>query len=79
MATYKAEFLAHRYAGRPRPATHYSLGWLPVWARLSRLSPRLVNAVLRAPGLSRAGKLVAGVAAERESCGSPKTHHVMGA
>ncbi|MGW7689650.1 FAD-binding and (Fe-S)-binding domain-containing protein [Streptomyces asiaticus] len=67
MATYKAEFLAHHYAGRPRPAAHYSLGWLPVWARLSRLSPRLVNAVLRAPGLSRAGKLVAGVAAEREA------------
>ncbi|MGW7595490.1 (Fe-S)-binding protein, partial [Streptomyces rubiginosohelvolus] len=30
MATLKAEFLAHHYAGRPRPAAHYSMGWLPV-------------------------------------------------
>lgn len=66
MATYKAEFLSHHYAGRPRPAAHYSLGWLPVWARLARPSPRLANAVLRAPGAARAGKLMAGVAAERE-------------
>ncbi|MFK4273946.1 (Fe-S)-binding protein, partial [Streptomyces milbemycinicus] len=29
MATLKAEFLDHHYAGRPRPAAHYSLGWLP--------------------------------------------------
>ncbi|QKV97343.1 FAD-binding protein [Streptomyces sp. NA02950] len=67
MATYKAEFLSHHYAGRPRPAAHYSMGWLPVWARVSRLSPRLVNAVLRAPGLARIGKLMAGVATEREA------------
>ncbi len=33
MATYKAEFLAHHYAGRLRPAAHYSMGWLPVAAR----------------------------------------------
>ena len=29
MATYKAEFLAHHYAGRLRPPSHYSMGWLP--------------------------------------------------
>ncbi|MEV6793471.1 FAD-linked oxidase C-terminal domain-containing protein [Streptomyces sp. NPDC051320] len=67
MATYKAEFLSHHYAGRLRPAAHYSLGWLPLWARLSRLAPRLVNASLRAPGLARAGKALAGVAAAREA------------
>ncbi|MGS2586652.1 FAD-linked oxidase C-terminal domain-containing protein [Streptomyces hebeiensis] len=65
MATYKAEFLSHHYAGRVRPAAHYSLGWLPLWARLSRLGPRLVNAALNAPGLARAGKRLAGVAARR--------------
>ncbi|MEU7045609.1 FAD-linked oxidase C-terminal domain-containing protein [Streptomyces varsoviensis] len=65
MATYKAEFLAHHYAGRPRPAAHYALGWLPLWARLSRLAPRAVNACLAAPGLARLGKRAAGVAAER--------------
>jgi FAD/FMN-containing dehydrogenase/Fe-S oxidoreductase len=67
MATYKAEFLSHHYAGRLRPAAHYSLGWLPLWARLSRLAPRTVNAVLRAAGVARLGKRLAGVAPEREA------------
>ena len=67
MATYKAEFLAHHYEGRMRPAAHYSLGWLPLWARLSRAAPRLVNAGLQAPGLARVGKRLAGVATEREA------------
>ncbi|WP_030172272.1 FAD-binding and (Fe-S)-binding domain-containing protein [Streptomyces sp. NRRL S-813] len=65
MATYKAEFLSHHYAGRLRPAAHYSLGWLPVWARLSRLSPSLVNTLLQAPVLARAGKALAGVTGQR--------------
>ncbi|MFF9510937.1 FAD-binding and (Fe-S)-binding domain-containing protein [Streptomyces sp. NPDC014724] len=65
MATYKAEFLSHHYARRLRPAAHYSLGWLPVWARLSRFAPRSANALLHAPGIARAGKRLAGVAAER--------------
>ncbi|WP_110943726.1 FAD-binding and (Fe-S)-binding domain-containing protein [Streptomyces niger] len=65
MATYKAEFLAHHYEGRLRPAAHYSMGWLPLWARLSRAAPRLVNAALSAPGLGRLGKIAAGVAGER--------------
>ncbi|MDK0523896.1 FAD-binding and (Fe-S)-binding domain-containing protein [Streptomyces sp. ML-6] len=65
MATYKAEFLSHHYARRLRPAAHYSLGWLPVWACVARLAPRTVNALLHAPGLAAAGKRLAGVAAER--------------
>ena len=36
MATYKAEALYQRYRGRVRPASHYSLGWLPRWAALTR-------------------------------------------
>ncbi|MEU4348154.1 FAD-linked oxidase C-terminal domain-containing protein [Streptomyces sp. NPDC023838] len=67
MATYKAEFLSHHYAGRLRPAAHYALGWLPLWARLSRIGPGAVNALLRAPVLARAGKRLAGVATEREA------------
>jgi FAD/FMN-containing dehydrogenase/Fe-S oxidoreductase len=67
MATYKAEFLSHHYARRLRPAAHYSMGWLPLWARLSRLAPGLVNAVLHAPGLARLGKSVAGVAGQRDA------------
>ena len=51
MATYKAEFLAHHYRGRPwrRPRSHLALGWLPVLARLvgrARLA-RVVNALTR--------------------------------
>ncbi|WGD41801.1 FAD-binding and (Fe-S)-binding domain-containing protein [Streptomyces cathayae] len=65
MATLKAEFLSHHYEGRTRPATHYSMGWLPVWARLSRVAPSLVNSALHAPGLARAGKRLAGVDAAR--------------
>ncbi|MFB6959789.1 FAD-binding and (Fe-S)-binding domain-containing protein [Streptomyces sp. NPDC056309] len=67
MATYKAEFLSHHYEGRLRPAAHYSMGWLPLWARLSRIAPALVNALLHAPGLARAGKRLAGVAEERSA------------
>ncbi|WP_225094679.1 FAD-binding and (Fe-S)-binding domain-containing protein [Streptomyces sp. CoH27] len=67
MATYKAELLAHHYAGRPRPAAHYALGWLPLWALLSRTSPRAVNALLHAPVLSDVGKRLAGVAAQRDA------------
>jgi FAD/FMN-containing dehydrogenase/Fe-S oxidoreductase len=64
MATYKSEFLSHHYARRLRPAAHYSMGYLPVWARLASKAPRLVNAVTQsraAPLLKRAG----GVAGER--------------
>ncbi|MGW3497668.1 FAD-binding and (Fe-S)-binding domain-containing protein [Streptomyces sp. NPDC001020] len=67
MATLKAEFLAHHYAGRPRPAAHYSMGWLPVWARLSRVAPSLVNSVCHAPGLAWAAKRLAGVDGARQA------------
>ncbi|MDQ0790885.1 FAD-binding and (Fe-S)-binding domain-containing protein [Streptomyces sp. B3I8] len=67
MATYKAEFLAHHYDGRLRPPAHYSMGWMPVWARLSRIAPSLVNTALQAPVLSRAGKWVAGVDKARQA------------
>lgn len=36
-------------------------------ARLSRLAPRLTNAALGAPGVARLGKLLAGMAGEREA------------
>ncbi|MFH8409289.1 FAD-binding and (Fe-S)-binding domain-containing protein [Streptomyces sp. NPDC018019] len=67
MATYKAEFLAHHYKGRLRPAAHYTLGWLPLWALASRAAPRLVNAALHAPVLGTLGKRLAGVAPRRDA------------
>ncbi|MBH5134768.1 MULTISPECIES: FAD-binding and (Fe-S)-binding domain-containing protein [unclassified Streptomyces] len=66
MATYKAEFLSHHYAGRPwrRPRSDWSMGWLPALAQVvgrTRLGP-VVNALTHAPLLSKAAVLVAGVA-----------------
>jgi Fe-S oxidoreductase len=52
MATYKAEFLDHHYRRRLRPMSHYSLGWLPVWLKVTARVPRLVNAVTQ-PRLTR--------------------------
>ena len=65
MATYKAEFLSHHYAGRPwrRPRSDLSMGWLPAVAQAvgrARLGP-LVNALTHTPPLSRASVAVAGV------------------
>ncbi|MGY1709449.1 FAD-binding and (Fe-S)-binding domain-containing protein [Geodermatophilus sp. SYSU D00758] len=66
MATYKAEFLSHHYAGRLRPLDHFSLGWLPLVARAATRAPRLVNAVSHAPVLARIATALGGVAPERE-------------
>jgi FAD/FMN-containing dehydrogenase/Fe-S oxidoreductase len=64
MATYKAEFLAHHYAGRLRPRSHYALGWLPVLANaVSRArAANVVNAFSHAPGLARLATWAAGLA-----------------
>jgi len=65
MATYKAEFLAHYYAGRRRPRAAYALGLAHRWARLGSRVPRLANFLSRAPGFSALAKAAAGVAPER--------------
>ena len=65
MATYKAEFLHQHYRRRLRPASHYSMGWLPLWLRFSALTPRLANAVGRSPRLSGLLKRLGGIAPER--------------
>jgi FAD/FMN-containing dehydrogenase/Fe-S oxidoreductase len=60
MATYKSEFFDHYYRGRLRPLSHYSLGWLPRWLKVTGLVAPLVNLVLSTPlaGLiARAGGL----------------------
>jgi FAD/FMN-containing dehydrogenase/Fe-S oxidoreductase len=65
MATYKAEVLHQSYKGRLRPVTHYSLGWLPRWARLAAKAPRLVNAALGSPAAGL-GKRLAGIDPRRD-------------
>ncbi|MFI9387477.1 FAD-binding and (Fe-S)-binding domain-containing protein [Kutzneria sp. NPDC052558] len=61
MATYKAEFLSHHYDGRLRPLSHYSMGWLPLWARLAALAPTVVNSVSNL----RLVKALGGIAQQR--------------
>src|SRR5947199_476685 len=61
MATYKAEFLAHHYAGRLRPAAHYTMGWLPLAARVAAKAPQATNAVLHALGVRSLVKAVGGI------------------
>ncbi|EHR49518.1 FAD/FMN-dependent dehydrogenase [Saccharomonospora marina XMU15] len=65
MASYKAEFLHQHYAGRLRPISHYSLGFLPLWARLAHAAPGTANAVLRSTGTAALVKRLGGIAAER--------------
>lgn len=66
MATYKAEFLHHHYAGRPRPAAHYSMGWLPLTSRLAGRVPRAVNAVTSNSAASAVLKRLGGIEPRRE-------------
>nr|AVW82931.1 oxidoreductase [Streptomyces kaniharaensis] len=65
MAAYKAEYLHQRYRRRLRPASHYSLGLLPLWARLASLAPGLTNRALAGP-FGRLGRRAAGVDPRRE-------------
>ncbi len=65
MATYKAEVLYQRYRRQLRPAAHYSLGWLPRWARLASRVPGLANAALRPGTLAGVAKRLGGIDARR--------------
>ncbi|MFF7448324.1 MULTISPECIES: FAD-linked oxidase C-terminal domain-containing protein [unclassified Streptomyces] len=67
MATYKAEFLHHHYAGRRRPAAHHSMGRLPVWLRaVARTrTARLFNALAAVGPVATLGKRLGGIAPER--------------
>ncbi|MGH2996735.1 MAG: FAD-binding and (Fe-S)-binding domain-containing protein, partial [Gaiellaceae bacterium] len=62
VATYKAEFLAHYYAGRLRPRHAYALGLVDVWLALGARAPALANAGSRLGLLRRLG----GITTERE-------------
>ena len=65
MATYKAEFLHHHYAGRLRPAAHYSMGWLPLWLRAAAPAAPVVNALAQTP-LAELAKRAGGIARQRD-------------
>ncbi len=67
MATYKAEFLSHYYAGRLRPRSAYSIGLIYWWSRLGSKMPRLANAVLKSKTLGGLMKRLGGIAPKRDA------------
>ncbi|RYP81155.1 FAD-binding oxidoreductase [Nocardioides guangzhouensis] len=66
MATYKAEALQARYAGHRRPRSHYALGALPRWARLSSPVAPVLNALMRFGPTARLAKSAAGIDQHRD-------------
>ncbi len=61
MARYKSEALYRRHRGRTRPVSHYTLGRLPLWAKLVGVAPPLVNALAAVGPLRRAAMGLAGL------------------
>ena len=66
IATWKAEFLAHHYAGRRHPLHHYVFGFMDRWARMASVAPALANLPLRTPGLRSLIKSALSIAPQRE-------------
>jgi Fe-S oxidoreductase len=66
MAAWKAEVLYQTYRHRPRPRSHYALGWLPRWADLAARAPRTANRVLATRWGGRLARLAAGVDPRRD-------------
>jgi Fe-S oxidoreductase len=66
MATYKAEFMHHHYKRRLRPLSHYSMGWLPLLARIAAVAPRPINALAHTPGLTTALRAAGGIDQHRD-------------
>ena len=67
MATYKAEFLAHYYAGRLRPRQAYAFGWIHQWARIASAAPAMANLLTHAPGLADVAGWAVGMAPDRRA------------
>ncbi|GAA1169578.1 FAD-binding and (Fe-S)-binding domain-containing protein [Kitasatospora gansuensis] len=64
MATYRSEFLHQHYRRRLRPASHYSMGWLPLTLRLA-FPRRLLNRLFRSPAAALL-KRIGGIDPRRE-------------
>ena len=65
MATWKAEFLAHYFAGHVHPLRHYAFGFMDRWAKLASLAPKAANFSLRVPGAVPLVKKALGIAPQR--------------
>ncbi len=66
MATYKAEFLSHYYAGKLRPRVAYAMGLIYWWARLASHAPRVVNFFTQHEFTARWLKKAGGIAEKRQ-------------
>jgi FAD/FMN-containing dehydrogenase/Fe-S oxidoreductase len=66
MATYKAEFLSHHYAGRLRPVAAYSMGLIHLWARVASLAPHVANFLTQTPGIRTLVKALGGISPHRQ-------------
>jgi Fe-S oxidoreductase len=65
MATYKAEFFSHYWAGRLRPPAAYAMGLIMVWARAASLLPAAANLVARTEPFAALAKRLGGIAPAR--------------
>ncbi|MGX7695008.1 FAD-binding and (Fe-S)-binding domain-containing protein [Gordonia polyisoprenivorans] len=65
MASYKSEFLDHHYRRRLRPASHYSLGWMPAWLPLATAAAPLINRSMSVPSLRRMAARLGGLDTRR--------------
>jgi hypothetical protein len=54
------------YRHRLRPPSHYSMGWLPLWARIASIAPSTLNAVVHTPPIARVIKRAGGIDPRRE-------------
>ncbi|GAA1511789.1 FAD-binding and (Fe-S)-binding domain-containing protein [Nocardioides humi] len=65
MASYKAEVLHQTYRRKLRPRSHYSVGWLPRWARLGSAMPGFANRTMDVGPLRKMALKAAGVDTRR--------------
>lgn len=65
MATYKAEFLAHHYAGHLRPLNAYAFGYIDKWAQIASHAPTLFNFFGQLPPIASLAKSLLRIHASR--------------
>jgi Fe-S oxidoreductase len=65
MASYKAEVLHQTYKRKLRPRSHYSVGWLPRWAKVGSAMPRFANTSMDLAPLRKVALKAAGVDTRR--------------
>ena len=66
VATYKAEFLSHYYAGRLRPRAAYAMGLIHLWAHWGSRAPAIANWLTQTPAIEAAVRRLAGISPDRK-------------